>query len=87
MQCLVGSMPLQMRYCECANTESRLTTSRPAFSLNQHMGRGDNAVNEAGMVQLHLFLKRDKTAHILNTQHIREQRQPNGFNALANALL
>ena len=47
-----------------------------ALLLNQHMGRGDNAVNEAGMVQLHLFLKRDKTAHILNTQHIREQRQP-----------
>lgn len=44
--------------------------------LDQYLRAGNTAVNEAGVVQVNLFLKGNEFSRIFHAQHIGEQREP-----------
>ena len=47
-----------------------------AFLLNEHLGRRDIAVNEAGVAEFDLPLEGDEVADVLNAEDIGEQIKP-----------
>ncbi len=47
--------------------------------LDEHMGGGDRAVDEAVVVRLYLHLEGDELRHALHAQHIGEQDEPEGL--------
>ena len=46
------------------------------FLLNQNMGRGNHAINKAGVVEVDLLLKLNELLRVFDSIHITKQRQP-----------